>query len=83
MTGGGAGNRPRRFGIGRAPGLVPGLETTHLRSVVRNRRPMLEVRFRGTVGTPDRGGGPASMPIIGEGRPDIVSGAIMELDFRR
>ena len=76
---GGAGGT-RRIVIRQPPGLTLHLETTRMRTIVLDRRPVLEVVFRATVrlpgGTGDR---PVELPLDGECRLDIDSGAIVHL----
>ena len=74
--------RARHVEIRQAPGLTLRLEVTKMRSIVLDRRPVLEVRFRGTVRSPDRADGrPVELPIEGECRLDINSGAIVHLNL--
>ena len=61
-------------------GLTLSLKTTHTRSVIRKSRPVLEVRFRGRMRFTDPETRRLSeVPISGEYRLDINSGAIVHL----
>ena len=72
----------RQVEIRQPPGLTLRLGVTMMRSIVLDRRPVLEVRFRGTVRLPDRvDGRPVKLPIDGECRLDINSGAIVHLSL--
>lgn len=63
-----------------APGLTLRLEVSQARSVVRDDRPVLEVWLRGTLRHVDRGTGrPLEMPVSGECRVDLNTGAIVHL----
>ena len=76
----GRGDRSRRVLAEPVPGLKLALELTHLRRVTRADRPVLEVRFHGTVHALDRGTGrPVEMPVSGECRIDLDTRAILHL----
>lgn len=81
QRGRGAGRR-RLVDIAEPSGLTVRLEVMHTRSVMRNRRPILEVRFRGIARSPERENGRSvELPIGGECRLDIDSGAIVHLEL--
>ena len=70
----------RHVEIGQPPGPVLRIEVGRMRSIVLGRRPVLEVVLRGTARLPDRvTGRPVELPIDGECRLDINSGAIVHL----
>ena len=72
----------RHVDIHQPPGLALRLELTEMRTVVRDRRPVLEVRFRGIVRCPDpHSGKPLDVPVDGACRLDLDSGAIVHLDL--
>ena len=74
--------RRRHFETMSQPNLTVRLEAARMRSVVRNRRPVLEVRFYGAVRSTDpRTGQEVSLPVAGECRLDINSGAVVHLSF--
>lgn len=74
--------RSRLVRIEPSPGLKLALEVTQMRRVKRADRPVLEAWFHGTVHTLDRGTGrPVEMPVSGECRIDINTGAIVHLDL--
>ena len=74
--------RHRHFETMSQSNLAVRLEAARMRSVVRNRRPVLEVRFHGAVRSPDpRTAQEVSLPVVGECRLDINSGAIVHLSF--
>ena len=77
---GGPRNRPRLVRIEPSPGLKLALEVTQMRRVTRADRPVLEVWFHGTVHTLDRRTRrPVEMPVSGECRSDLNTGAIVHL----
>ena len=76
------GIRPRLVRIEPSPGLKVALEVTQMRRVTRADRPVLEVWFRGTVHALDRGTArPVEMPLSGECRMDLNTGAIVHLSL--
>ena len=77
---GGPGNRPRLVRTEASPGLKLALEVKQMRRVMRADRPVLEAWFRGTVHSVDRRTGRlVEMPISGECRIDLNTGAIAHL----
>ena len=63
-----------------ALGLTLSLKATHTRSVVRKSRPVLEIRFRGIMRFTDpKTRRREDVPVTGECRLDINSGAIVHL----
>ena len=74
--------RSRLVRIEPSPGLKLALEVTQMRRVKRADRPVLEAWFHGTVHTLDRETGrPVEMPVSGECRIDLNTGAIVHLDL--
>ena len=74
--------RHRHFETMSQSNLTVRLEAARMRSVVRNRRPVLEIRIHGAVRSPDpRTAQEVSLPVAGECRLDINSGAIVYLSF--
>lgn len=73
--------RPGRVEIVEPSGLAVRLEAAHVRSVMRSRRPVLEIGLRGTVRSPKRATGrPVEMPVDGVCVVDTDSGAVVHLE---
>lgn len=79
---GNPGHRPRHVEIEPSPGLKLVLEVTRMRRVMRADRPALEAWFHGTVHSLGRATGrPVEMPVRGEFRIDLATGAIEHLSL--
>ena len=75
-------HRPRRVEVEPAPGLRLALAVTQMRRVMLADRPVLEAWLQGMVHSLDRGTGQrVEMPVSGNCRIDLATGAIVHLDL--